>query len=688
MNDAAAALRETCVPALAYVPSARPGAWRATAYALALAFAIGWTLALGQDLHWDAFNYHVYLGFSALNDRMAVDFFAAGPPSYLNPYAFVPLYLMVASGWGAIELALAFAVVHAVALALVYEIALVGASGPRTRQPQAYALLAMLLAALNPLLLQTLGTTFADLTVGVLVIAGWLSIALFMRHGYLSCVILAGMLLGAAAGLKLSNAVFALAGAIALACLGGEWKRRARAVFAFGAASGAALAIVAVPWALKLWHEFGNPFFPLLNHVFGSPDFTGEALRYERFMAESWIDALLRPFAMLSPTSHVHTELRSPDLRFVALLAALVAWAGTSMARRAPPVGDARATSAGDGSQRAADRVLAGLLVGLAVSWVAWLHLSGNSRYFLPMSCVAGAALALLLQRLHLRHPDATAVAIALLVLVQGVQIVLGSDWKRDGRNWDGQWLAPQVPERLRDEPALYLSLGFQTGSALLPFLHKDAAMMNVSGFQEIAPGRPGGQRAELLIRRHRGRVRMLIPLPSHERNDKQALGRAAQLSPRVARFGLEVDPSDCEIIRVDGSLRGVIETPPAEVSVSIARPQIRFVTCRLVEAPKARAAYERALRPIDVVFDRVEDACPGLFHPRRPATELRTHFVRTYNMGSEVHLWVDSERVKYFRPTRGGDPIDIGSVSEWTERALSFDCTRKSAPAFGGILE
>jgi len=688
MSEAASALRETAVPAPARAPVARHEAWRAAAYALALAFAIGWTLALGQDLHWDAFNYHVYLGFSALNDRLAVDFFAAGPPSYLNPYAFVPLYLMVASGWGAIEMALAYAVAHAAALALVYEIALVGAAGPRTRQPQAFALLAMLLAAVNPLLLQTLGTTFADLTVGVPVIGGWLAVALFLRRGRLAWAIVAGVLLGAAAGLKLSNAMFALAAAIVLAFLGGEWRLRLRAVAAFVAACGAALAVAALPWAMKLWHEFGNPFFPLLNHVFGSPDFTSEALRYERFMADSWIDALLRPFAMLRPASYVHTELRSPDLRYVALLAAIAAWAGTTMARRRVAIGGSGANSARDAGHSAADRVLAGLLLGLAVSWVAWLHVSGNSRYFLPMSCVAGAVLALVLQRLHLRHPDATAVAIALLVLVQGMQIVLGSDWKRDGRNWDGQWLAPQVPPRLRDEPALYLSLGFQTGSALLPFLHKDAAMMNVSGFQEIAPGRPGGQRAELLIRRHRGRVRMLIPLPSHERNEGQALGRASQLSPRLARFGLEVDPTDCEIIRVDGSLRGVIETPPAGAPVTNARPQIRFVTCRLVEAPKARAAYERAVRPIDVVFDRVEDACPNLFHPRRPATEFRTHFVRTYNMGSEMHLWVDSERVKYFRPTRGGDPIDIGSVSEWTERALSFDCTRKSAPAFGGILE
>jgi hypothetical protein len=56
--------------------------------------------------------------------------------------------------------------------------------------------------------------------------------------------------------------------------------------------------------------------------------------------------------------------------------------------------------------------------------------------------------------------------------------------------------------------------------------------------------------------------------------------------------------------------------------------------------------------------------------------------------MGSEVHLWIDGARIMYFRPVTGGDPIDIGSVDDWKAGPRSFDCSRKSAPAFGGVLE
>ena len=47
---------------------------------------------------WDTLNYHLYAGFSAVNDRFAQDYFAAGPPSYFNPYAYVPFYALVSIG--------------------------------------------------------------------------------------------------------------------------------------------------------------------------------------------------------------------------------------------------------------------------------------------------------------------------------------------------------------------------------------------------------------------------------------------------------------------------------------------------------------------------------------------------------------------------------------------------------------
>ena len=149
------------------------------------------------------------------------------------------------------------------------------------------------------------------------------------------------------------------------------------------------------------------------------------------------------------------------------------------------------------------------------MAWCIWLAISGNSRYFIPMACIAAALLASLLQQLHARWKDATALAILIICGLQAVQFAVATDWRRDGGEWEGPWLRVEVPERLRQEPHFYLSAGFLTGSAILPYVHRDSGMMNIGGFNIIAPGYPGAERAQQLIDRNASRLRLLAPLPA-----------------------------------------------------------------------------------------------------------------------------------------------------------------------------
>ena len=655
------------------VPRSIPS-WRVGVYSAALLFAVGWTLALGKDVHWDALNYHLYLGFSALHDRFAQDFFAAGPPSYLNPFAYVPLYLMTSAQWPALAIAVTFAAFHALILWLTFEIALVAGIRDEAMALPGFAALAVLLAAINPILLQGLGSTLTDLSTGVFVVAGWLAIARAVRDGKSVMCILAGVLCGAAAALKLSNAVFAVAAVPALALMPGSVRRRGHGVLVFCAACAAAFLMVSMPWSLKLWREFGNPLFPFLNHGFASPDFTALPLRYERFIPSDIRAFLLRPFEMLAASSSIHTEPRAPDLRYAALILALVASSAMPLLRRA----DRAAVPARDPFEDASrsKRVLSALLVGLGVAWCLWLAMSGNSRYFLPMACVAGATLALVLQRLYHAWPKATLYSVVLVLAAQSVQFAFGTDWRRGGGAWEGTWLRVEVPHRLRAEPQLYLSSSFLTGSAIMPYVHPESGMVNIGGFNVIGPHHPGGERAQALIDRNVERLRLLVALPPNIVDRASLPSPPTTLNVYVRRLGLRVDPADCEFLRVEGNLRG-------ERRVSQDHVWKYFIACRLVRAPEARLAYERDVSAIEPVFDRVEDACPSLFQPRRPVTQEYRYWARTYHMGSEMQLFVDEGRVKYFFPLRGGDAIDIGSVADWQAGPQPFDCSRKTSPAF-----
>src|SRR5688572_8201086 len=190
---------------------------RLAAYAVCLLLAVGWTLYAGKDVPWDAIHYHLYAGFSGLNDRLAVDFFPAGPQTYLSPpYSHVPLYLMVRAGWPSLAIGIALAGLHCAMLWMTWELA--SAIGRRSdgSSPTVLTWAAVALALANPVLLQALGSSFNDITTGMLALAGYVALVNAFSGGRFGLVALAGALLGAAAALKLSNAFFALVPALPL----------------------------------------------------------------------------------------------------------------------------------------------------------------------------------------------------------------------------------------------------------------------------------------------------------------------------------------------------------------------------------------------------------------------------------------------------------------------------------------
>jgi hypothetical protein len=382
---------------------------------------------------------------------------------------------------------------------------------------------------------------------------------------------------------------------------------------------------------------------------------------------------------MLEVDTLVHTEPRAPDGRYAALILVLVAWGMLAVRKRY-----GRVLSATAPANAGSNRVLGALSSGLLAAWILWLSSSGNSRYFLPMACIASVVLAVVLLRLYERRADFTATAAVLILAMQLTQLILGADLKRDGTLWQGPWLEVRVPERFREEPHVFLSAAYLSGSAFAPYVHPASGFMNITGFYPLGPGHPGGARAQSLIERNLDRVRILIPLPATYVDDASLPNPPEHLTIHVRRFGLRVDPSDCAVMKIAGNLRGALQ----KRGTTDAAAWTNFATCRLVVAPEEAAAYAREVRIVDAVFDRIEDACPNLFHPRRPVTEQLPMWVRLYNMGSEIQLWMEHGKVQYFSPVARGEPIGIGTVDEWLAGGRRIDCSRKSAPAFGGLLE
>src|SRR3984885_12610521 len=186
--------------------------YRLPVYMACTVLAVVANYLLGKDMASDALSYHIYAGFSAVNDRFAHDYFAAGPQSYFNPYIYVPLYYLISSSLSSLEISSVLAIAHSVILWLTNELALSVCPSDDRRQRLIFGLCGVAFALINPILLQQIGSTFADITTGELVLAGWLLLALAVRTPGTTRGICAGLLCGVATGLKLTNAMPAISG--------------------------------------------------------------------------------------------------------------------------------------------------------------------------------------------------------------------------------------------------------------------------------------------------------------------------------------------------------------------------------------------------------------------------------------------------------------------------------------------
>jgi hypothetical protein len=661
-----------------------PARVRVVAYVTCMLFAIAWTLYAGKDVPWDALHYHLYAGFSAFNDRTAIDFYPAGGQTYLNPYAHAPLYLMVRAGWPSLAIGIALACLHSAMLWLTWELARAVSRRTDGTSPAAVTWSAVALAALNPVLLQELGSSFTDITTGALALGGYVALAnAFAAARPVRLVGLGGALLGAAAALKLSNAVLALVPALPLVLGWATTGRlRVRALLVFGGCAGVVALAFSGPWAWQLERAFGNPFYPMLNDVFRPTDLVTttagaasaapaspvaaalrvfNSMRDPRFLPSSLAEALVRPFEMLRPRRLIHTETMAADARYAGLLLlsalALVAlvwrrWRGVA----------ATETSSG--------RPLACLVASFVIAWLLWLGISGNSRYFLPMACIAAVILVAGLRRVLAGLPRAQGYALVVVLSLQGLLLATAAEFRWSPQHWGGPWVQPAVPSRLQTEPNLYLPIDSQSQSFLLPSLAPGSAFM---GLNDIAPDGRDGQRARALLDGNASRLRMLKLVQAIESDGRPVAPAPAAFDFPLRRLGLRVDTGDCDYISYKGNPDVIERSGPR----SGPRDRVYLYTCRVLPGPGLTEAELARKRVVDSVLDRVEDACPEFFHPRRMAS-LRSGAIWRRNYPDFV-TWVNDEGFVRFADLirGGGDFVAIGREEEWVRAPQRLSCWR-----------
>lgn len=605
--------------------------------------ASAWTLYAGKDFAWDMLNHHLYLPFSLVSGRHVTDLFAAGPQSYQNPVGYLPFYALVMSGLPAWVVGFTLtALVAAPSAWALHRIA--GLVVGDEADGRTWRWLAVGAALSAPAFLITMGSSTNDpICTALLLLA--LCVALD-PHPSLRAAALGGFAMGLAIAIKPTSAVFALpmAALAILRLLARQWPL-SRGLAATAACLGT-FALAGGYWAWWLWRDYGNPVFPLFNQVFRSPLAPDGVIAAIRFLPETPFDFLARPWLMAQYKRFVSAEAFVPDIRpglgiACAGLAALVA-----------------AVRLRRGTWRARDLWLrADVQVGLfaLVSYPLWMLSSGNSRY----AGVWIMACALLLVRsahvLASGHRWAAMLVAVLLGLNLTAYAVDGDHRLGLEQRWDaGDYLPMQIPERLRTQPFLHLSVGVQSYSALAPFIHHDGAMINVSGQMSLPTTGPLGDRLQQQLKAWEGRTRFLLaPLVKLDGPKFSKLIKAENFS-QSHRLGLGIDMNDCERIRLLRSATGN-ERDSA----------FYLLSCAAVRAPRSDPELDRRVAYDEQVFKLLEARCPRVFGPTPFVTEYGPDLTWRRYLNSDVRINVSPTDGVVITHYRARNPVTLGSAQD-----------------------
>ena len=498
-----------------------------------------WSLWRGQDANWDLRNYHLYNGYAALGQRLLSDLAPAQLQSYFHPLLDIAHYgLMV--HWPAPLVGFVLGALHGLVFALVAAIAWrVLEDDPRRATRAPLLALAMLASAA---FVSELGNTMAD-NMTALPMLGALALVLRAQarqrtrggHAWLAWV-LAGLMIGLAVGLKLTNALYAVALGLAALVDGGPMRRRLAGTTAMTAVALLVFAAVGGVWFWKVWQAFGNPLFPQFNAWFQAPLASGDAVSDTKFLPGNLGQWLVWPLLFTAAPRRI-SEIALPQLLWATLYLLLLVGAVRTLRSR-------KAARPSPGAP--AGRVLC---VFVVVAYLLWQSMFSIHRYLVAIEVLVPLLLWWLWPRLlpaRLLRWRGPVLVLCVLVAVGG-----GRDWGHEP--WRAQAFdvpAPAMPEPARTAVVL---VGGHPQGWRIPFLPAEAVYLSLgSNFPASAAYQ---QRAAELLRARPQRYAMLDAVVD------RGAERVDRLNAWSRRLGWDVQPG-CAMLRraVRWGVRAVLD--------------------------------------------------------------------------------------------------------------------------------
>lgn len=505
---------------------------------LLVPFCFGlYSLWLGADSNWDLYNYHMYNPFAWLHGKLLIDLSPSGFQSHFNPLLDVLFYLAnthlpsrVAGFFiGALH-GLSFVFILGIAQRILPDLP----EKDRHRVP----LLLALAGCLTANFLSGLGNSMGDDTTALfslagllILVSGWERLGLWAART-VAIVIGGGVVVGLGVGLKLTNAVYAVAMCAALLFYPGHAAVRLRLAFLFGIGVLLGFAATGGYWLFHMWRTFGNPLYPQFGALFHNPLVRVDAMGDARWRPHGWFDTAFWPFIFTLHSKRVgEVSIRQIIWPVVYVLFWLWVAAGTMR------------TISGRKVATALDARMRFVVLFVALGYLVWMEGFSIYRYIVAIEVLVPLVVWALLHQL-LPYRPARLIAGCILIMASAVVVTGGGrTWGHEG--WaDPLWHAevPPIAEPQRTTVVLATTRARAWTWLVTLFPDKVAFMQIESSF----PGTPAfGERMREVARQRGGPIYAIVDGEYNWRIDN-----VAAMSGIVDRLGLTRGEGGCGALR------------------------------------------------------------------------------------------------------------------------------------------
>jgi hypothetical protein len=503
-------------------------------------------IILGQDINWDLRNYHYYIPYSLLNDRMGFDIVPAHTPNFYNPLLYVPFYYM-ATYLKPILVSFILGTIQGVNILITYFIAKRLILERDDKKAFFIAAGLSIAGILGGGHFGEIGTMFSDNILSLFVLSSFLITLEINKRIYESpkfydfFTFCAGILAGISAGFKQTSVIFCMGLCLSHYALKrndqkwnfwlGTWK-----AFIFGIGVIGGIIISGGYWLYEMWTRFGNPFFPYFNHIFKSQMGSIAHYRDIRFIPENIWEWLFLPFIWTFNPMEVG-EIPFRDIRFAVLYTLLIIAAILLPVRffskkiRTYPLVDA-------GKQW----LWLGFFIFGAVTYFFWLKMFGIYRYLVLFEMIAPIAIWLILDYfssrlnpMHIKYGRIAGIILILLILIT----IKPANWGRT--KWTDEYFGVVTPYIEKPKETMILMAGSEPDSYIIPFFPKEIPFIRLQGFFTGPKNNPNGfdLMMKSKINKHKGDLYVIFFY----------LEKELTLDVLNA-YNLKIDKSSCEKFR------------------------------------------------------------------------------------------------------------------------------------------